>query len=265
MSNILYIRSNVDWSKCQDEFNIEDENVHKHMTEDGRKHILRFVEWWNNIFGMNFFYYRHEIQQISELNFGAIKYVDKIYRYKAFDSVECQYDCVLPVDDDDWFHPDIFEKLDGCINPQWDVVNWPIGFYNSCPSQKNYNIEYEEIRITKHIDVLQTNNYLLMYNGLNKLMDYFNNDKKSDCLTHLAGKDVLNKKFNRIYFDECLSITNKHLAAITNIRHINSEQDLVRNVEFLNKYPTIPEELSWARPYIDLMYNLNVELYKSAK
>ena len=165
---------------------------------------------------------------------------------------------VLPVDDDDWFHPDVANVLRRRWRPDIDAFHWPDGLYRSVPFQDRFDqpANQQRLVVRRWPGDFATNGYALTQAGLCHRSPQ---EKHRVLAFHwTAGKVFHQNGVNRGYLDRPLSASNKSLASATNLRALVDRSLIVRNVPHLRQRTTnIPPPLQWTAEYVGLTENLN--------
>lgn len=260
---VLYVRTNIDWGGLTEETFLKQEqesNSVRGMTEDQKREFLRAIRLWNRTFALSYFAYRQRLKEIAELNWTRMQNLDLVVRRQdLFSVLDWLGHCiVLPVDDDDWFHPDVANVLRRHWRPDIDAFHWPDGLYRSVPFQDRFDQPTNQQRlVVRHWPGdFATNDYALTQSGLRRCGPQ---EKHRVLAFHwAAGKAFHRSGVNRCYLDRPLSASNKSLASATNLKALVDRSLIVRNVPHLLRRTTnIPPPLQWATDYVALTENLN--------
>ena len=180
--NYIVIRNTLDWEKAKIE-DLKDEKI---------KFAARF---WDQTFSISYTKCRHEIKNIATKCINNI-YGGNIISYKNLELSKLNPDDLLVFcDDDDWYHPEIFNilKKDGAKNN--DATIWHDSLYGYHISAKAISGKLlescvENIRIRRIDDKdsftpVKTNNYALsgryfLYKNydINKILEHMNAKKE---------------------------------------------------------------------------------------
>ena len=265
----IYARTNVDWRTMSEERFMEQERYTrsaKAMRAEDREHFLRMIRLWNRTFGVSYFEYRQRLREIAELSWSRVRDLDLLVRQQdLYELLEArQQYIVLPVDDDDWFHPDVANVVREHWRPELDVLHWPDGVFCSVPFQDRFEetAALPRLRERHWKGNFTTNGYALTKKGLAQCAGDL---RKRVVLYHLqAGEIFHGEQFRRRFIDRPLSVTNKSLASCVNLRQMSGERDLLRNVAHLaRRTADIPPPLAWAAEHVSLTENLNRELCRA--
>jgi hypothetical protein len=215
------------------------------------------VELWNSTIKMPFHLFRHRVREIAALNQSRVE--DALYA--EWDEIP-NGARVVPVDDDDWFAPNLAEMLERewgpergvCWNPLWIGVPADFGHWI-------YTTRRSLLPSTWRSLTCDTNNYALvkgpgtrpLFNSHDVATEWFDGHGRRDDVRRIR---------------ECLSINNRSLASQTSLRPTTrrGEIDRTRLVERLAAYKRIyrrrwwQREPTWSRPYVAMMAELMDEV-----
>lgn len=263
---VLHVRTNIDWATMTEEGFLRQEQPPGSacpMSAEQRQALLRAIRLWDRTFRMSYFSYRQRLKEIAELSWTRIRNLDLILRRPGLSAILDILDeyIVLPVDDDDWFHPDIADVLRRRWRPGVDAFHWPDGLYRPVPFQERFDQSAHQIRLILrklHAD-FATNGYALTRTGLSKCKAPLRG--RVLAFHWAAGKTYRQDGFECCYVDRPLSASNKSLASRTNLQSLVDRSHLLRNVPHLMRRTTdIPQSLHWTREYIALTESLNLAL-----
>jgi len=236
MKRIIYIRHSPKWESMTEQKFIEQEFPNSQEWWDkALPNIFPQVKWWNSLCSISYFEYRKKVTDITLRNISKTN--PSIVLSKK---IEIQNDkfIFLPTDDDDWYHPKIFEILEKHIES--DLIIW-----------KNFiNKEY------RNPTRIFTNNYALTHNGKQKLKD-----KGLIPSNILFGDfpemfDVLQSKYIKTSkINECLSVTNRTLASATILSNYKKKSEFVSQLMEVKKNKI--EAPTWALEEVEMMNDLN--------
>ena len=172
---VLYVRTNLDWGTLTEETFLRQEeraNSVRAMSADQKQTLLNAIQLWNRTFGVSYFAYRQRLKEIAELNWTRIRNLDLVVRRQDLLTILEHVDrfIVLPVDDDDWFHPDVADILRRHSRPDVDAFHWPDGLYRSVPFQDRFKQTASQDRlVVRHWPGdFATNGYALTRTGLSR-------------------------------------------------------------------------------------------------
>lgn len=263
---VLYVRTNLDWGSLTEESFLHQEecsNSARAMSVDQKQAFLKSIRLWNRTFGLSYFAYRQRLKEIAELSWTRIRNLDLVVRRQDLFTVLDRLDryIVLPVDDDDWFHPDVADVLRQHWQPGIDAFHWPDGLYRPVPFQDRFQqtASQERLGVRHWPGDFSTNGYALTRSGFSRC----NAQAKPRVLAFhwTAGKTFHQPEFTRCFIERPLSASNKSLASATNLKALLQRADLVRNVPHLRRRTTnIPPQLQWTGEYVALTESLNQSL-----
>jgi SAM-dependent methyltransferase len=263
---VLHVRTNIDWRTMTEEAFLRQEDVSnsaRAMSAEQKERFLAAIRLWNRTFGMSYFAYRQRLKEIAELSWTRIRNLDAIVRVPnlmpALDALE-RY-IVLPVDDDDWFHPDVADVLRQHWRPNVDAFHWPDVLYRPVPFQDRFDqpVHQERLGVRRWDSDFATNGYALTRAGLGKCKAELR--RRVLAFHWSAGKTFHSTGFERSFIDRPLSASNKSLASCTNLNCMTDRATLLRNVPHLSKRTTgISPTLEWTADYVARTEDLNAEL-----
>lgn len=262
----LHVRTNIDWGAMTEDGFLQQERLSTStsvMSAEQRQGFLTAIRLWNRTFSMSYFEYRQRLKEIAELSWTRIRNLDLVLRRPDLSAILDSLDeyIVLPVDDDDWFHPDIADVLRRRWRPSVDAFHWPDGLYRPVPFQERFDQSAHQIRLILrklHAD-FATNGYALTRTGLSKCKAPLRG--RVLAFHWAAGKTYRQDGFECCLVDRPLSASNKSLASRTNLQSLVDRSHLLRNVPHLMRRTTdIPQSLHWTREYIALTESLNLAL-----
>jgi hypothetical protein len=266
MNVSIIVRSSPDYQK------IRDKNCFRNQLSEPYKPKLELelllnnniFDVWNKFFSIDFFSYRKSIVEIAKDNLKNTdckilkEYTEycRWYKYDTEDSI------LVPVDDDDWFSPQL-KDIANHFDDQTDVVVWPeVVFYSTtnhyCNISKNYKFG--------------SNNWAVKKSFLKKL-----DAKTARHLVLLSHKHTENfmkynvsenriKKLNNFY-----SVHIKHLGGLNFLKNLiqlnNFETDIKKiylDKIYLNK-SYFNKELEWTDPFVNKVFELNRKIRNKIK
>jgi hypothetical protein len=227
------------------------------------------MELWNSTINMPFHLFRHRVSEIASLNLSRVE--DAVCAEWGEIPVGAR---VAPVDDDDWFAPDLASVLER----EWgsvEGISWPntwIGMPVDL-GHRLYLIRRTLLPFTAPHLTCDTNNYALVKDADNKLL--------------FALHDMATAWFDRPRWgavkriDHRLSVVNRSLGSQTSLRPklplLNprarrvahpklreiTKSDLLlrlRRHKKLYRRWRWQREPAWSRPYVEMMADLMDEL-----
>jgi hypothetical protein len=237
----IWVRSTVDWAD-------EAAFLAQAPPDLGPK-----VELWNELFTLPFHTFRHRVREIAALNHSRVD-----------GAVVADWDAipegalVLPVDDDDWFAPDIAAVLEREADPAADGCYWASRWIE-VPTRAGHRLYLARRRLlpwTPPKWVLTTNNYAMVKAG----------DAEALLGSHVkASRWLRGGGGSMTRIDRSLSLANRTLASRTTLRF---DLPSISRADLLRKYrryrrlydrPPAPG-LAWSAPYLAAMGELMREL-----
>ena len=273
----VFLRSDVSWGSLSEDSYLEQEKFNRSVIRINparKRELLTKIKFWNQTFSMSWFEYRQRIKNIAELNRSQIHNVDLVIRNRHQAALLERLDnvIILPVDDDDWFSPEIADTLRKNASDMPDLFSWSDGVF--CPSRK-VPVKRRQ-RDTGGSDSLffrnptengfWTNGYAVSEAGLDRCPDENREDVLNRHAKVLATFKEHVPEFRHRHLDQVLSITHKSNASFTKLLTINSSEDLLAHRENLAT-PTelIPPKVKWAEPFIRQVDELNLQLVRGIR
>lgn len=264
VTSVLLLRTNIDWCTLQ---GAELSTLRgaggtsRRLDSAERRSLPAAIGMWNDVFGMTFAEYRRRLRAIAEINWSCINGLDLFIKTSTLRSVLASLSdfVVFPVDDDDWFSPDLVNVLRRSIEPSLDAVDWPDGVYGV--DLRRRSADSPQIWRRKR-SRFATNNYAVLKNGFRAL-----NDRGSEkiLLRHEKAKRWFLQSTRMVKrIPRYLSVTCKSPASSRNLTFTKSAKQLVDQLQSHVAAPcVIPTELGWAEPYVEMTRQLNRELLES--
>lgn len=87
--------------------------------------IKKIICEWDNIFNISWHQFRYLLNELREQNAKDLKFDAQYYSYELT-SVDLDDCIVIPIDDDDWLHPDLFsilKELPKCDHYRWNYTD----------------------------------------------------------------------------------------------------------------------------------------------
>jgi hypothetical protein len=212
------------------------------------------VDLWNDTFNIRFHAFRHGVRKIAEQNVSRVE-----------NAVSAPWDeipdgsLVLPVDDDDWFAPNVANVLEAEYDHRANGYYWSSSF-TQVPISLRHRLGLIRSRIfpsTPPKYVFTTNNYALPKGPETKpLLD--SHVRASEWVENGAGGPV--KKL-----EQNLSVMNRTLGSQTSLawnKPVLRRSQLIRKYhEYMRLYDRREAPgLEWCRPYLALMADLMDQL-----
>jgi hypothetical protein len=215
------------------------------------------VELWNSTIGMPFHVFRHRVREIAALNQARVENVT----YAEWDEIP-DGARVVPVDDDDWFAPNLAEILERewgpergiCWNPCW--IGVPSDFGHWIHATRRSLLPF-----TPWLWTCDTNNYALVRGPGTKPL-FAAHGIANEWAESPPGRNAVKRIGRR------LSVNNRTLASQTSLRPTTrrGEIDRTRLLERLRAYKRLyrrrwwQSEPGWSRPYVAMMAELMDEV-----
>jgi hypothetical protein len=238
----VWVRRTLDWS--------DEEAFWAQVDERDRPG----VEVWNATLNIPFHLFRHRVREIAALNQSRVRDVE----YAEWDAIP-EGSLVLPVDDDDWFSPDIASVLDASLDDGAVGCRWPSEWVE-VPLDLGHRLHLlAHRRLGRPLKfVCTTNNYALSKSADNRdlLRDHTQASRWFEARLDEPGGGGLRDLNVR------LSIANRNLGSSTVVRRIDRAPQLLRRLApYKRLYRREPRaELAWARPYVAMMDELMAAL-----
>lgn len=263
MKNVLYLRATLDWKTCNVKNYLEiAKSSSSYTSEDWRserrpEQFLSKIIMWNETLKVDYFKYRYKLNQIQKSSIQKINNLDIIIDRNDIKILDTLDDYVLICsDDDDWFHPEVFNYLRElkCDSVAW-FMSW-IG-YTYWKDDKfgvmfNKNAPYEYFKT-------YTNNFAITKSGYNKCRHIKNLLEHHHYVCENCYKT---KNFDYEPIDQFLSVAVKSPASITSLINTTDNNQLLEIVNHQIKMTNIlPPEIEWAQSY----YNEYMKLTKLLK
>ena len=230
----MCVRATTDWQN--------EEMFRRQLKEEFRPK----VEAWNETFRMPYHIFRYRIKQIAQLNLSRVKNavcatIDDIPNGAI----------VVPVDDDDWFSP----ELGNVLEAEFDESK--IGYYwkRSIPQlepdlfRSAFRFVVYDVAKLKPIYTCSTNNYAFIKDD--KLVPFV--------YDHMPASRYFDREREKVKFiDMYLSVMNRSLASQTSLAWGESTITKRELKENFHKYKVLysrieTPELVWSRPYVKMM------------
>jgi hypothetical protein len=200
--------------------------------------FLIYEEFWNSHkFNLTYREYRYNLQQIARDNLLDIK--------NGVVGEPEEGELCIPVDDDDWFSPELIVELEKCIGEN-DYCYW--NSTELCRGQITDG--------TNHWCLYcKTNNYCFRYNK--SVNDVFKNHG-------VADKEFANRKQSPLYINQKLNMVNRNVGSATfflgkELEDIDLEGAIEETLEYLREDRIYSNPyIAWAEPYIN-KYRVLVE------
>jgi len=235
------VRHSLDWRN--------EALVEAHLREEMRPKVAA----WNSTFDLPYREFRHRLTQIARLNLARVENA-------ACEPLERipPGALVVPVDDDDWFSPDLANRLLEKYDPAFPLYLWIRRVIS--PSKRRRHRFQLRLRLKRRRKrfTCATNDYAVEnFPGAAPLA--FNHVRASEYF------DAHPSQVRR--FREVLGIQNRSMASQTAMawrRPSITRDELITSFHrYRDLYSSwhLPRELRWARPYVDLMDELMQQIH----
>ena len=213
------------------------------------------VAVWNATFTMPYHLFRHEVREIARLNLSRVE-----------NAVCCSWEeipdggLVLPVDDDDWFAPDVAAVMEAHYDARAIGYRWTSSFLE-VPINLGHRADLFRRRLFPWMPskwFCATNNYAVVKRDGADLLAR-SHMGASHYFTGEAAGQV--KKI-----DQRLSLMNRTLASQTTMGHRRPNVTRSQLVSKLERYQRLYREadlrgLDWSRPYVAMMAELTSRVH----
>lgn len=214
-------------------------------------------EMWNRTFRMPYHLFRHRVKRIAALNLSRMKEA----AIRPFEEVE-PGSMLVPVDDDDWFSPDLAAHLKAAYDPAMRGYVWNRHTLKPHPVTNPFRWAWRKMRgLEPEPDPIRftcsTNNYAYRVGdgwGEN-ILGHCKASRRFDSDPRLIKR--LRHK---------LSIQNKNLSSQTALAWNKPAISRARLMRRFRRYKKLyaavrlSDELAWAEPYVRMMAELMEEL-----
>jgi hypothetical protein len=243
-SSVIYIwvRTAVDWAN--------EEAAWAALRPDLRPK----VEVWNETFAMPFHLFRHRVREIAELNLSGVA-----------DAVGATWDeipdgsLVVPVDDDDWFAPDLAKALERELDTRATAYYWTSSFVE-VPIGLPHRLGLIRRRMfpgTPPRFVCTTNNYAMVKSAQTKAL--------LGC--HITASEWVERQGPETVkrMEARLSLMNRTLGSLTSLALGKPSITRAELIRKFHRYQTLYDRvrvpgLEWSRPYLARMSELMREV-----
>ncbi len=211
------------------------------------------VDLWNDTFDMPFHIFRHEVRKIAALNLSRVDGAT----LAPWDEIP-EGSLVVPVDDDDWFAPDLVRILGKAMDPHAAGCYW-IQSWVEVPLGFGHQLGLLRRRVfprTAPRWICTTNNYALR-KGPDATLP--RSHVRASAWFMGEGRDRVRR------IDERLSVANRTLASMTSLRWRKPPFSRSRLIRRFRKYQSLYRaplpELAWCEPYLQAMTALMDRLH----
>lgn len=222
------------------------------------KHTAELLDFWDATFKISFAECRRRLKEIAHTSWASVLDCDRIYLDWEDPSIlrhTSDPDCIiLFTDDDDWYAPDVFQrlesvKLDGQSGWVWNRTRY----------------RGELLTSPLGVPILAfTNNYALLGQALD------GTTRLADAMQHSTTDQWLREGRLKVAMMEgsCLSMTNKTPCSLTTLqkadRSVCKRTSLVDYIDgYAEADPIVNPSLEWARSFMDQTKSLFLEVRAS--
>jgi hypothetical protein len=238
----IWVRATVDWAS----------------EELVRPKFRPRVELWNDTFNLPFHVFRARVREIARLNHSRVEGAI----CAGWDEIP-DGSLVLPVDDDDWFAPDIVRVLRAEFDPRAVGYYW-ISSWVEVPTTLGHRLYLIQRRLlpwTPPKWIFTTNNYAMVKAGdVRWLLE-----RHTQASRWFEGKIEGPPRGTMKRIDRRLSVANRTLGSQTSLRFNHPSMSRSELIRKYRRYRRLyerrtPRELDWCRPYKRMMAALMAEL-----
>lgn len=208
------------------------------------------VEAWNATFDMPYHLFRHEVRTIAASNLAEIRDA----RVRTWDEIPAGA-LVLPVDDDDWFAPDVARIVGRALDESAAGCRWPSTFLE-VPIDLAHRLGLWRRALfpdTPPRWICTTNNYALVKSA--ETTDPLARHTQASRWAEGPGASRMRR------LDARLSVMNRTLASQTSLAFTRPS---IRRRELIAKYRAYRvlyrreprPDVAWCRPYVEAMAQL---------
>jgi hypothetical protein len=238
----IWVRRTLDWS--------DEETFWAQIQDRDRPG----AEAWNSAFNIPFHRFRQRVAEIAAQNRAQVHGVARADWDEIPDG-----ELVLPIDDDDWFAPEVATTLVANLDADAIGCRWPNAWVE-VPLNRRHGL-----RLLAHRRLgvplkffCGTNNYALVKRPGNR--DLLRNHVEAGRWFKARMKEPGAGGLRRL--DARLSLANRTLASATVLREVGRPADLLRKLDPYRRLyrRKLGAEYAWAQPYLARMAELMDEL-----
>jgi hypothetical protein len=254
--NYIVLRQSPDW------LSFDPENSRPFCLQMGfpETTVIDFITIWDASLPIGYREFRHALKAIALKNFAAVKGSSLVDFLTLEERLLPEDALVTFVDDDDWFAPNLFERL--LEKPSGDGFKWgsvALGFFSHTLHEQGLG---GLLTMRKLDNVIYTNNYVVSGQCLARL--------GSDVmLQHGNAQEALSAhRFLPVTINEYLSCANKHPASTVAARFFLTSEDFRRDPRaeierFAQRLAAVTlteaEGIGWIGPALEDFKNLLAE------
>jgi hypothetical protein len=255
----LHRRTSLDWTRMR-----------PGAPELGRswRQVETAAEWWNRELGLDYFEFRAGLAAIAWRSWGQIRGLNLVLGVDTPDLAwrlgRYAGDVLLvPSDDDDWFAPTVADELRAAYEPGVDIYFWDDAVYGIDFDAWEAASPEAVLRVLgkrgpgERLDPkhrIRTNNYALSSRFLRSLP----RPNRAPLLRDHVAVDEAMRRARGKHIPTILSVTNKSLASITQLRRVKEPEELRALAEALPRgEPRLDDRVGdWALPLVSSMDEL---------
>lgn len=238
----IWVRTSVDW---QDESAFRAQLFPK---------VAQSVQLWNRTFRLPFHLFRHEVREIARLNLARIEGAVCAHWDAIPDGA-----LVVPVDDDDWFAPELAAVLARELAPGMSGYHWPSRFLEIPIHLRHEADSFRRALLPGKAPfwLCATNNYALVKTPDNQALMQ-RHTRASEWFTARRGKSVKE-------IGVPLSLMNRTLGSTTALSYKRPPCARWKLLLACHRYRRLygrvaSPDLAWSQPYRDMMQRLMAAL-----
>jgi hypothetical protein len=259
MKIVLFVWTNINWRYFNDAVFEEQVAGLPSSFFHGRPRQHRCfrdkIALWNEIFCIPYFEYRQHLQDVAQQNWLQIRHLDAIVRDCSLVPIGKEGVVILPVDDDDWFHPEVSGFLESQLRAKDHAVTWKYSHYVPHAPNASRRIRGVGRRIFGSNAYAVTATYLAAIPA---------SDRKNVLRSHGFSRHYFKKNETRgstwRYLHTCMSMKNHSPASISTLASCERERLERFRESMRDRTSKIPTRFEWAAPFVRQCQELNKEL-----
>ena len=260
MKVVIVVRMTANYANLnKDNFRSQINDPYKPKTELQIFIANNMLDLWDRIFCMPYIKYRSKICDIASRNLNntgclIIRGYQEFIEWYSKDEEDC---IIVPVDDDDWFSPNISD-VSKLFKESTNIVIWKNTVLHS---------------LTRfHFGVVEgnrmgSNNWAVRKSYLKKMDD--KEARHFVLLSHVHAESHVKNKMKKAevsFVEDSFNIYNRHIASLNFIRSQIDKGDVVKELTAISKRDVtnfqFTDKLAWAEEYKNDIYSLRLRLTK---